>query len=462
MPTLSRITLESSRYVSIRLNRSLSGVSRLSMLLILLLAICWQADAQTSEADPILEAMPMMDEGNHDIVNILLIGVANENIQRPGLADSIMIVSINRDLGLVSVLSLPRDLWVYVDGQGMSKLNTAHFYGEADADPNITGTSLLKDTIRYNLGVEIDYYARINFLGLKDIIDTLGGLTITVDCALQDWKIIDPLGDKHDENNWELFTLWGGVRELDGETALWYARSRRTSSDLDRSRRQQDILRAIWRTFQRRGLLNDLPTLYQQFTDIVDTDMTADVLFSFAPLALTIDTGDVEYYHMQIHHEIENAFSAGEGRAILEMNREAVITLMQNLILPPSASQLATGHPTIALVNASGMEDWVYVAAQRLELEGFKTTVINEASNFREWNHIIDYTGADKGNPIGTIQKVLRVTDEGVAVDPDPSRDFDYKIFIGSNYGMTMCTRNIMPPKPLDEEGNVITEESSG
>lgn len=428
----------------------------------LIVSIGIQADAQTSEADPIPEAMPMMDEGNHDIINILLIGVANENIQRAGLADSIMIVSVNRDLGLVSVLSLPRDLWVYIDGHGMDKLNTAHFYGEVDTDPEVTGASLLAKTIRYNLGIEIDYYARINFLGLKDIVDTLGGLTITVDCALQDWKIIDPEGDKHDEDNWALFTIWGGVHQIDGETALWYARSRRTSSDLDRSRRQQDILRAIWRTFQRRGLLNDLPTLYQHFVNIVDTDITPDVLFSFAPLALTIDTGDVEYYHMRIHHEIENAFSAGQGKAILEMNREAVTILMQNLILPPTASQLATGHPTIALVNASGMEDWVYVAAHRLELEGFKTTVLNEATNYREWNHIIDYTGADKGNPIVTIQKVLRVTDEGVAVDPDPNREFDYKIYIGSNYGMTMCTRSIMPPKPLDENGNVITAESSG
>jgi polyisoprenyl-teichoic acid--peptidoglycan teichoic acid transferase len=447
--------------VKISLNLSLFSATRF-FVLTLLLCIGFHIDAQTSEEDPIPDAMPMVDEGNHDIVNIMLIGVANENIQRPGLADSIMVVSIKRDLGLVSVLSLPRDLWVYIDGHGMDKLNTAHFYGEADSDPDITGASLLKEAIRYNLGIEIDYYARVNFLGLKDIVDTLGGLTITVDCALQDWKIIDPDGDKEDEDNWELFTIWGGVHQMDGETALWYARSRRTSSDLDRSRRQQDILRAIWRTFRRRGLLNDLPTLYQHFNDIVDTDITPDVLLSFAPLALTIDTGDVDYHHMRIHHEIENAFSAGDGKAILEMNREAVITLIRNLILPPTASQLTTERPTIALVNASGMTDWVYVAAHRLELEGFKTIVLNETTNHREWNHITDYTGADKGNPIGIIQKVLRVTDEGVSVEPYPNRDYDYKVYIGSNYGSFMCTRSIMPPKPLDEDGNVIVDDSSG
>lgn len=428
------------------------------------LTISLQTDAQdtTPEADPIPDAMPMVDEGNHDIINILLIGVANENINRAGLADSIIVVSINRDLGTVSVLSLQRDLWVYIDGRGMDKLNTAHFYGEIDTNPDITGASLLTETIRYNLGIEIDYYARINFLGLKDIVDTLGGLTITVDCALQDWKIIDPAGDRHDEENWKLFTIWGGVHQLDGETALWYARSRRTSSDLDRSRRQQDILRAMWRTFQRRGLLNDLPTLYQHFADNIDTNITPDVLFSFAPLALTIDTGDVDYHYMRIHHEIENAFSSGEGKAIYIINRDAIATLMQNLILPSTASQLTTAHPTIAVVNASGMGDWAYVAAHRLELEGFKTFVLDEVTNYREWNHIIDYTGADKGNPIETIQRVLRMTDEGVLTEPDSSRQYDYKVYIGGNYGSLMCTRSIMPPKPLDENGDVIIQESDG
>ncbi len=446
----------------VSMRKSSSYSLRLCIMVICLLLSIFSVSAQddNSEADPIPEAMPMVDEGDYDIVNILLIGVANENLNRAGLADSLMVLSVNRDLGVVSVLSLPRDLWVYIDGHGMDKLNTAHFYGEVDSDPDITGVTLLKDTIRYNLGIEIDYYARINFLGLKSIVDTLGGVWITVDCSLQDWKIIDPLGDKHDEENWALFTLSAGVRLLDGETALWYARSRRTSSDLDRSRRQQDILRGIWRTFQRQGLLNDLPTLYQQFSEAVDTDLTPELIFEFAPMALTMTTGDVNYFGMQIHEEIENAYSKGEGKAILEMNRDNVATLMQYLVSPPSTHQLSTSHPKIAIVNATGNAiDWALVATHRLELEGFKTFILDEPTNYREWNHIIDYTGEEKGNPIDVIQRVLRVTDEGVAVEPSAQRDYDFKVYIGSNYGRYMCTRNVQPPKPLDENGNVIANE---
>lgn len=419
------------------------------------LPIASAQDTTEEKTDPITPEMPMVNEGDYNIVNFLLMGTATENFHSPGLTDSLMIVSVNRDLNLVSVLSLPRDLWVYIDGFGMDKINTAYFYGQLKSE-DTTGVELLKEVIRYNLGIEIDYYARINFNGLIDIVDTLGGINIAVDCSLQDWRLKSPELDKSLEENWELYTIWAGVHHIDGETALWYVRSRRTSSDLDRNRRQQDVLRALWRTFRSRGLLTDLPALFNQFDDVIDTDITPETMLSFAPLALQIETGDVNYYGMKIHDEIENAYSEKEGKAILRINQDAAARLIQNFILPPSASQLSAGHPTVALVSASGDEDLVYVAAQRLELEGFKSIIIDEAGMPRQWNHIIDYTGATKGNPIGTIQKVLRVTDEGVEVQPDANRQYNYKVYIGANYGGYACTRNVLPPKPLDENGNVI------
>lgn len=442
----------------------------LRLMLILLCAYCLtlSLSAQDSTSDDSKEEeippeMPLVDEGDYDIVNFLLLGTATENFYAPGLTDSMMIVSVNRDVEIVSVVSLPRDLWVYIAGHGMEKINTAYFFGQLK-DDDVTGIDLLKDTIRYNLGVEIDYYARINFNGLKNIVDTLGGVNLTVDCSLQDWKLKSPELDPNEEDNWELFTLWGGIHHLDGETALWYARSRRTSSDLDRSRRQQDLLRAIWRTFRQRDMVGDLPAIYEQVQAVVDTDISTDVMLSFAPLALQVETGDVEYYGFRIHEEIENAFSKGEGRAILEINPEKTSRLMQNLVLPPTLSQLSNGHPTIALVNAASTPDGVRIAADRLELEGFHTVILDEVASYRNWNHIIDYTGASKGNPIGDLQRVLRVTEEGITVEPDPNRQYDYKVYIGGNYSYNACTRNVLPPKPLDENGDVIvpTPESEG
>jgi hypothetical protein len=66
----------------------------------------------------------------------------------------------------------------------------------------------------------------------------------------------------------------------------------------------------------------------------------------------------------------------------------------------------------------------------------------------RNFNHIIDYTGATKGSPIGVLQRVLRVTAEGVEIKPDPNRAYDFKVYIGAMYQYWACTRNVIQPKP--------------
>jgi hypothetical protein len=128
------------------------------------------------------------------------------------------------------------------------------------------------------------------------------------------------------------------------------------------------------------------------------------------------------------------------------MNREAVAELMQNVVRSPTASRANVTRPTVQIVNASAYENLDRVVADRLELEGFATEVVYEATTPRNYNHIIDYTGATKGNPIGTIQRVLRVTDDGIEVQPDPNRAADFKVYVGSMYMNWTCTRDVIQP----------------
>jgi len=60
----------------------------------------------------------------------------------------------------------------------------------------------------------------------------------------------------------------------------------------------------------------------------------------------------------------------------------------------------------------------------------------------------VDYSGATKGSPIGSIQKVLKVTDDGIEVTPDPNRQYDYKVYVGAMYQYWSCTRDVLQPKP--------------
>ncbi len=405
------------------------------------------AQDATATAEPIPDAMPLIDEGNQDIVNILLIGAATNNPNNPGLTDSLMILSVNRTAGVVSAVSIPRDLYVYLGQFKMQKINTAYFYGEENRVEG-GGFKTLTDAILYNLGLNIDYYVRVNYTGFGDIIDSLGGINITVDCVIRDWKLKSPELDKQVADNYEIYTMDIGLQHMDSELALWYVRSRKTSSDLDRGRRQQDMLRAIWRKIRAGNMLQSLTQTWDVLSQNVITNMTLTDVAGMLPLALNIDTSDIRYFTFRQQHEVVNAYSP-KGQAILVPQREAITELMQQVVLPPNASQIKPQRPTIAVVNASGMKTLDQVAADRLELEGFKTYLVDEDNvQYRQYDHIIDYTGATKGSPIGKIAKLLKVTDDGIEVIPDPNRQYDYKVYVGAMYKYWSCTRDVLQPKP--------------
>ncbi len=432
---------------------------RLFCIFITLLIFVPRLAAQDASAtpEPIPDAMPLIDEADQDIVNILLIGAATNNPNNPGLTDSLMVISINRTAGVVSAVSIPRDLYVYLPGFNMQKINTAYFYGEENRVQG-GGFKVLTDAVLYNLGLSIDYYVRVNYTGFADIIDALNGIDITVDCIIRDWKLKSPELDKQVADNYEIFTMGIGRWHMDSELALWYVRSRKTSSDLDRGRRQQDMLRAIWRRIRASNMLQTLPQTWNVLSQNVITNMTLADVAGMLPLALNIDTSDIRYFTFRQLHEVMNAYSP-RGQAVLMPQREAVTALLQQVVLPPNASQIKPQRPTIAVINASGMPTLDLVAADRLELEGFKTTVIEEDGvQYRQYDHIVDYTGATKGSPIGKIQKLLRVTDDGIEVTPDPNRQYDYKVYVGGMYQYWSCTRDVIQPKPDIE----ATPEVSG
>ncbi len=413
------------------------------------LALC-MATAQGQDV-AIPDPMPLVDEGAWDIMNILLIGNATES-HTAGLTDSLILVSINRSADALSIVSIPRDLYVYIPDHGMGKINQAYFFGET-RDQTRSGVQLLKETILYNLGVAVDFYVLVNFTTFGNLIDSIGGVTLSVDCVIEDWRLKSPELDKHDPNNWEMFTLPIGVHHMDSHLALWYVRSRRTSTDLDRGRRQQDIIRAIWRQIKAQGLLSleHLPNLWQEATRIIKTDLTLADVVSLGPMALRMDTNDFSYYTFRVNKHVRGAYNEA-GQAVLLPERSAIAELMQQVVAPPTTSRIPTARPTIAIVNASGIPQLDVIAAQRLELEGFQTVLVDEWSTPRDYNKIIDYTGQEKGNPIERIQRVLRVTADGVEISPDPNREYDYKVFIGNQYQFLTCTRDVIQPTTSGED----------
>jgi polyisoprenyl-teichoic acid--peptidoglycan teichoic acid transferase len=409
-------------------------------------------------SDEIPEPMPMVDLSRSDDLTIfLLFGTATSNPNNPGLTDMAMLVAVHRSSGAAAMLSIPRDLWVNVPEFGMRKLTTAYYLGETHQVEG-GGLRLLKDTVRYNLGIEPDYYAHVNFDGFMRLIDAVGGVDLSVDCVIRDWILKEPHLDKHDPDNYELFTLPIGINHLDSHHALWYVRSRRTSTDIDLGRRQQDVMRALWRKIRSRDMLSELPSLWDQVSAVVDTDLSLPDLLGMVPFAMNIEADRIVPFRFKIGEHLRNALSpAPQYAAILAPNRDAVIGLMQQFVAPPTRNQIARSNLVVEIVNASGVRDLQFVAADRLAQEGFVPVVVIEPTHYRNYTSIYDYTGQTKNSSVPSLQRVLRVNDEGVIVEPDPNRTADYKIYLGNSYSYWSCTRDVIQPSDAFENRNAAT-----
>ena len=151
----------------------------------------------------------------------LMAGELNDSV---GRTDTIMIVHVPSFGGKPTMLSLPRDSWVDIPGQGQNKLNQAFSIG---------GPALLQQTVEKATGLRIDRYAEIGFGGFANVVDSVGGLEM---CLKEPLK--DPMAG---------VDLKAGCQEMDGPTALGYVRSRYTSArgDLDRVDRQKQFLSAL-------------------------------------------------------------------------------------------------------------------------------------------------------------------------------------------------------------------------
>lgn len=138
--------------------------------------------------------------------------------------DSLVIVSINRTTNTAAMMSIPRDLYLCIPTLGMNRINLAYARGEIVKWNPGGGFGLLQATILYNLGIPVHYYARIGLIGFKQIVDTLGGINIAVDCPISGLRFQGQYNEKQTPV-YSNFKLNPGFYHMDGSFALWYARA---------------------------------------------------------------------------------------------------------------------------------------------------------------------------------------------------------------------------------------------
>ncbi|MCR4924932.1 MAG: LCP family protein [Clostridiales bacterium] len=166
-----------------------------------------------------------------DVTNILLLGIDRRTADEASRADTMMLLSIDKQNKKLKLTSFLRDSYVDIPGKGYAKLNSACTYG---------GAKLVMDTIEYNFKIKIDNYVLVDFEMFSKIVDQLGGVDVEVTQKEADFMV----SQKHGAPETPI-KLKEGVNNLDGEAALWYCRIRYLDSDFFRTQRQRKVVSAM-------------------------------------------------------------------------------------------------------------------------------------------------------------------------------------------------------------------------
>lgn len=217
--------------------------------------------------------------------NLVFLGFGGEGHQAADLTDSMIFVSLSHLDSSITLLSIPRDIWV---DTMVAKINTAYYYGNERREGG--GLDLAKSAVSEITGQPVHYALALDFQGFVEAIDAIGGIDLEIKNSFDDYQY--PIPGKEDaepeSERYEHLHFDAGPAHLDGELALKFARSRHAEgeegTDFARSARQQQIITA----FQDKLLssetllkLDVLKDLFSRFRDNIDTDITDGEFGSF-------------------------------------------------------------------------------------------------------------------------------------------------------------------------------------
>ena len=365
------------------------------------------------------EPLPLVSQPDN-VINVLLLGSDQRDMEKVGRTDVIVIAAIHPDVPAVSLLSVPRDFHAWMPGYGFGRINTAFDHG---------GPALMKATIRYNLGVEIDYYARLGFNSFVKIVDTLGGVTVAVECPLHD-TFVNP--EVH---------LEPGLHQLDGRQALRYARSRYSTSDFDRNRRQQQVLRGLYRQVLNLGIIPKIPSLWGALRESVATDLDLPVLIRLGTIGMRMDRGNVKSRFVgagAVEH-----WTGPNGAYLLIPNIETLQSVVSEALTPPPVREEQQQQQAlrVEVVDANPNEGWEQIAVERLRWEGYKVVGVQPAEEIQPNTQIVDLRPTPDSWRLARLMRLYGLENSDVISRPTEGSEIDFQVVLGADYDPCVAVR---------------------
>lgn len=394
--------------------------------------------------------------------NILLFGTSEDD---PGhedsgaeLTDSIMVLSVSQEKKDAFMFSIPRDLWVDYGRActaGYSgKINAVYECGKQGSSEE-AGAQALKGVVSSAFGLDLQYYAKVNYTALKDAVNAVGGITVTIDSD-------DPRGIMDNNFDWQCGATYAqrtakcppnghmvdyknGPANLDGDHALALARARNASGgyglgggNFDREQYQQKIIIAIKEKAASAGTLANpiaVSGLIDSVGNNVKTNFETGEIKALVDLASSIDRTKIR--SLSLVDEDKPLVTTGQydGQSIVRpvAGIEDFSSIKNYLQMQLNNTTSANESATIEILNGTDRAGVASRKETELESKGLIITSIGDAPTSSNYGRIqwFDMTGGTKPQTAKKLLEVIGEPNSGSSLPPGVQSDAEFVIIVG-------------------------------
>jgi LCP family protein required for cell wall assembly len=364
-------------------------------------------------------------------INILILGIGGPGHDGPDLTDTMMVLSIDPKAHTASMLSIPRDFYVKIPNNGWSKINAANAYGEQEHVQG-GGPTLTKKVVSSVLGIPIHYYIKMDFDGFKQIVDAIGGVDVTVDQSLY-----DPYYPADTGHGYSPLYIKAGRQHMNGTVALRYARSRETTSDFDRAKRQQKVIQAVREKAMTLGTLSN-PSKVNSIINAVGSHMKTDLQFweikKLMTIAKGIDNSKTTTKVLDPTTGIVESSSVGGAYVLVPTAGLGNYTQIQEWVHSYlTDSYLVAEAAKVSVYNGTGTAGLAGEVSTFLKSYGYNVVTIGNAAATQPNSTLVDYTGGKKPYTLKYLSNRFHV--QATTAPATSSTDgADIKLIIGQNF----------------------------
>lgn len=389
-------------------------------------------------------------------VNILVAGNSADDVGHNGgkLTDSIMVVSLDTKNKSAYLMSVPRDLYVDIPGNGHAKINEAYVDGENDKFSEDGyfpgGMGLLQQTIEQNFDINLNYYALVNYTALRDLVNAVGGVDYTVK-SVDKRGLYDPSIDY--TTNGPLVKLTNGVHTLTGQQALNLARARGDAygsygfpaADFDRTNNQRQELLALKSKATTTGVLTN-PAKISNIFDAIGSNVKTD-----------LSLGEVRRAY-EIGKDVSNVQSIGlnnvRGKNLLT---SYATPLGQSALIPAAGlddfsdiqaaiKQLTSTNPitregaTVVVLNATDVSGVAAKASATLKAKGIAVGATGDAAVAQVTSTIVDLSDGKMTATSALLQTLYGKSVVKTSAYSSIYYDADFIVLVGTDHSTTPTT----------------------